>query len=86
VQPGLVGLLDGSVATLASVFAAASPPDSWTAFKVGLAASLGAGISMGFAEALADDGKPSGRGTPRLRGPVCGLITVAGGIAPRSPT
>lgn len=81
VQPGLVGLMDGSVSTLAPVFAAAfGTHNPWTAFQVGMAASLGAGISMGFAEALADDGKLSGRGAPYLRGLVCGLMTVAGGI------
>jgi erythrin-vacuolar iron transport family protein len=86
VQPGLVGLMDGSVSTLAPVFAAAfGTHDPWTAFQVGMAASLGAGISMGFAEALADDGKLSGRGTPYLRGAVCGLMTVAGGIGHTFP-
>ncbi len=86
VQPGLVGLMDGSVSTLAPVFAAAfATHNSWNAFLVGLAASLGAGISMGFAEALADDGKLSGRGTPLLRGLVCGLMTVAGGIGHTIP-
>ncbi|RYC30244.1 rubrerythrin [Lichenibacterium minor] len=86
VQPGLVGLMDGSVSTLAPVFAAAFATHSpWNAFLVGLAASLGAGISMGFAEALADDGKLSGRGTPLLRGLVCGLMTVAGGIGHTLP-
>jgi rubrerythrin len=86
IQPGLVGLMDGSVSTLAPVFAAAfATHDSWNAFQVGLAASLGAGISMGFAEALADDGKLSGRGTPLLRGLVCGLMTVAGGIGHTLP-
>jgi erythrin-vacuolar iron transport family protein len=86
VQPGLVGLMDGSVSTLAPVFAAAfATHQSWNAFLVGLAASLGAGISMGFAEALADDGKLSGRGTPLLRGLVCGLMTVAGGIGHTIP-
>jgi erythrin-vacuolar iron transport family protein len=86
VQPGLVGLMDGSVSTLAPVFAAAfGTHDPWTAFQVGMAASLGAGISMGFAEALADDGKLSGRGTPYLRGFVCGLMTVAGGIGHTLP-
>ena len=69
IQPGLVGLMDGSVSTLAPVFAAAfATHDPHKAFLVGLAASIGAGISMGFAEALADDGKLSGRGTPLLRG------------------
>src|SRR4051794_40276862 len=86
IQPGLVGLMDGSVSTLAPVFAAAfATHNSWNAFLVGLAASLGAGISMGFAEALADDGKLSGRGTPYLRGFVCGLMTVAGGIGHTLP-
>lgn len=86
VQPGLVGLMDGSVSTLAPVFAAAfATHATWNAFLVGLAASLGAGISMGFAEALADDGKLSGRGAPWLRGLVCGLMTVAGGIGHTLP-
>ena len=86
IQPGLVGLMDGSVSTLAPVFAAAfATHDPWKAFLVGLAASLGAGISMGFAEALADDGKLSGRGTPILRGLVCGLMTIAGGIGHTLP-
>jgi rubrerythrin len=86
VQPGLVGLMDGSVSTLAPVFAAAfGTHNPWTAFQVGMAASLGAGISMGFAEALADDGKLSGRGTPYLRGLVCGLMTIAGGIGHTVP-
>ena len=86
VQPGLVGLMDGSVSTLAPVFAAAfGTHNTWTAFQVGMAASLGAGISMGFAEALADDGKLSGRGTPYLRGLVCGLMTVAGGVGHTLP-
>ena len=86
VQPGLVGLMDGSVSTLAPVFAAAfATHDPHKAFLVGMAASLGAGISMGFAEALADDGKLSGRGTPLLRGLACGLMTVAGGIGHTLP-
>jgi len=86
VQPGLVGLMDGSVSTLAPVFAAAFATHStWNTFLVGMAASLGAGISMGFAEALADDGKLSGRGTPYLRGLVCGLMTIAGGIGHTLP-
>lgn len=86
VQPGLVGLMDGSVSTLAPVFAAAFGTHStWNAFQVGAAASLGAGISMGFAEALADDGRLSGRGTPYLRGLVCGLMTIAGGIGHTIP-
>ncbi len=86
IQPGLVGLMDGSVSTLAPVFAAAfATQSSHDAFLVGIAASVGAGISMGFAEALADDGKLSGRGTPLLRGAVCGLMTVAGGIGHTLP-
>ncbi len=86
IQPGLVGLMDGSVSTLAPVFAAAfATHNSWNAFQVGMAASVGAGISMGFAEALADDGKLSGRGTPLLRGLVCGLMTIAGGIGHTLP-
>ena len=86
VQPGLVGLMDGSVSTLAPVFAAAFATHlPWNAFLVGMAASIGAGISMGFAEALADDGKLSGRGAPLLRGVVCGLMTTAGGIGHTLP-
>ncbi len=86
VQPGLVGLMDGSVSTLAPVFAAAFATHStWNTFLVGLAASIGAGISMGFAEALSDDGRLSGRGTPYLRGLVCGLMTMAGGIGHTLP-
>ena len=86
IQPGLVGLMDGSVSTLAPVFAAAfATQNTWNTFQIGLAASLGAGISMGFAEALADDGKLSGRGTPYLRGLVCGLMTIAGGIGHTLP-
>jgi rubrerythrin len=86
VQPGLAGLMDGSVSTLAPVFAAAfATQKPWTAFIVGLAASIGAGISMGFAEALSDDGKISGRGAPLLRGPVCGLMTTLGGIGHTLP-
>ena len=78
--------MDGSVSTLAPVFAAAfATRNPWEAFLVGIAASLGAGISMGFAEALADDGKLSGRGTPLLRGAVCGLMTIAGGIGHTLP-
>ena len=86
VQPGLVGLMDGSVSTLAPVFAAAfATHQSWNAFLVGLAASIGAGISMGFAEALSDDGKLSGRGAPLLRGLICGAMTVLGGIGHTLP-
>ncbi len=86
VQPGLAGLMDGSVSTLAPVFAAAfATHSSHDAFLVGLAASLGAGISMGFAEALSDDGVLSGRGHPWMRGWVCGLMTTAGGIGHTIP-
>jgi len=81
VQPGLAGLMDGSVSTLAPVFAAAlATHKSWDAFLVGLAASLGAGISMGFAEALSDDGSLTGRGHPWVRGLVCGAMTALGGV------
>ena len=86
VQPGLSGLMDGSVSTLAPVFAAAfATRSSHAALLVGLAASLGAGISMGFAEALSDDGSLTGRGKPLLRGVVCGLMTTAGGIGHSLP-
>jgi rubrerythrin len=86
VQPGLAGLMDGSVSTLAPLFAAAfATGNTADTFKVGLAASIGAGISMGFAEALSDDGKLSGRGGPILRGVVCGLMTTAGGIGHTLP-
>src|SRR6266849_4253864 len=86
IQPGLAGLMDGSVSTLAPVFAAAfATKNSWDAFLVGLAASAGAGISMGFAEALSDDGSLTGRGRPVLRGSVTGLMTAAGGIGHTLP-
>jgi erythrin-vacuolar iron transport family protein len=86
VQPGLAGLMDGSVSTLAPVFAAAlATRSSWDAFAVGLAASLGAGISMGFAEALSDDGSLTGRGHPWLRGLVEGFMTTLGGIGHTLP-
>jgi rubrerythrin len=86
VQPGLAGLMDGSVSTLAPLFAAAfATQNSMDAFRVGLAASVGAGISMGFAEALSDDGSLTGRGKPLLRGIVCGLMTTAGGIGHTLP-
>ena len=86
VQPGLAGLMDGSVSTLAPVFAAAfATRNSWDAFLVGMAASVGAGISMGFAEALSDDGSLTGRGQPLIRGVVCGLMTTAGGIGHTLP-
>jgi rubrerythrin len=86
IQPGLVGLMDGSVSTLAPVFAAAfTTTRSWDAFLVGMAASIGAGISMGFAEALSDDGVLSGRGRPFARGSICGLMTTCGGIGHTLP-
>src|SRR5580698_2957390 len=86
VQPGLAGLMDGSVSTLAPVFAAAlATRNSWDAFLVGLAASLGAGISMGFAEALSDDGSLTGRGHPWARGLVCGMMTAMGGLGHTFP-
>src|SRR6202030_689512 len=86
VQPGLAGLMDGSVSTLAPVFAAAfATKSSLDAFLVGLAASVGAGISMAFAEALSDDGSLTGRGRPLLRGSVTGLMTPAGGIGHTLP-
>ncbi len=86
VQPGLAGLMDGSVSTLAPLFAAAFATGNTAAtFKVGLAASVGAGISMGFAEALSDDGKLSGRGAPWLRGFICGLMTMVGGLGHTVP-
>jgi rubrerythrin len=90
VQPGLAGLMDGSVSTLAPLFAAAFAAarmgqTHWLPFKVGLAASLGAGISMGFAEALSDDGSLTGRGHPYVRGVVCGLMTTLGGIGHTMP-
>jgi len=86
IQPGLAGLMDGSVSTLAPVFAAAfATRSSHDAFLVGMAASIGAGISMGFAEALSDDGVLSGRGRPWMRGAICGLMTTAGGIGHTLP-
>jgi len=86
IQPGLAGLMDGSVSTLAPVFAAAfATRNSWDAFLVGIAASVGAGISMGFAEAMSDDGVLSGRGKPLARGAVCGAMTTAGGIGHTVP-
>jgi rubrerythrin len=86
VQPGLAGLMDGSVSTLAPLFAAAfATKSSADAFLVGLAASVGAGISMGFAEALSDDGSLTGRGHPWIRGVVCGLMTGSGGIGHTLP-
>jgi rubrerythrin len=86
VQPGLAGLMDGSVSTLAPLFAAAfATHNSWETFLVGLAASLGAGISMGFAEALSDDGSLTGRGRPWIRGVVCGVMTAVGGLGHTLP-
>lgn len=86
VQPGLAGLMDGSVSTLAPVFAAAfATGRSRNAFLVGLAASLGAGISMAFAEAVSDDGALTGRGRPVLRGSVTGVMTAVGGIGHTLP-
>src|SRR5580765_7756174 len=86
IQPGLAGLMDGSVSTLAPLFAAAfATHNSWDAFRVGLAASLGAGISMGFAEALSDDGTLTGRGHPWARGSICGLMTAIGGLGHSLP-
>ena len=86
IQPGLAGLMDGSVSTLAPLFAAAfATHNSLDTLRVGLAASLGAGISMGFAEALSDDGSLTGRGHPWARGAVCGLMTTCGGIGHSLP-
>lgn len=86
VQPGLAGLMDGSVSTLAPLFAAAFATHStWETFLVGLAASVGAGISMGFAEALSDDGSLTGRGRPLLRGLITGCMTAVGGIGHTLP-
>ena len=86
VQPGLAGLMDGSVSTLAPIFAAAfATGDTWQTFLVGLAASIGAGISMGFTEAASDDGVISGRGSPVLRGVVTGIMTTLGGLGHALP-
>ena len=86
IQPGLAGLMDGSVSTLAPLFAAAfATHETWATFLVGLAASVGAGISMGFAEALSDDGSLTGRGAPVLRGITCGAMTFLGGIGHTLP-
>jgi rubrerythrin len=86
VQPGLAGLMDGSVSTLAPLFAAAfATHNTWATFLVGIAASIGAGISMGFAEALSDDGSLSGRGAPLLRGAICGTMTAIGGLGHTLP-
>jgi rubrerythrin len=86
VQPGLAGLMDGSVSTLAPLFAAAfATHNTWETFLVGLAAAIGAGISMGFAEGLSDNGSLTGRGSPWLRGTVCGLMTTLGGVGHALP-
>ena len=86
VQPGLAGLMDGSVSTLAPLFAAAfATHQNWQTFLVGLAASIGAGISMGFAEALSDDGSLTGRGSPWLRGAASGVMTALGGLGHTMP-
>jgi len=86
VQPGLAGLMDGSVSTLAPIFAAAfATQDTWQTFLVGLSASVGAGISMGFTEAAHDDGKISGRGSPLIRGLACGIMTALGGLGHALP-
>jgi rubrerythrin len=86
VQPGLAGLIDGSVSTLAPLFAAAfATHNTWETFLVGMAASVGAGISMGFTEALSDDGIITGRGSPVLRGIVCGVMTTLGGVGHSLP-
>ena len=86
VQPGLAGLMDGSVSTLAPLFAAAfATQDTWKTFLVGMAASVGAGVSMGFAEALSDDGSLTGRGHPWLRGAITGLMTMIGGVGHTLP-
>ncbi|MEM9580292.1 MAG: iron exporter MbfA [Pseudomonadota bacterium] len=86
VQPGLAGLMDGSVSTLAPIFATAfATQDTWTTFLVGLAASVGAGISMGFTEAASDDGQISGRGSPIKRGLAAGVMTTIGGLGHALP-
>ena len=86
VQPALMGLMDGSVSTLAPLFATAGLTGKpMTVFFVGLAASMGAGVSMGLAEALSDDGKVTGRGTPFLRGTICGIATAVGGMLHTMP-
>jgi len=86
VQPGLAGLMDGSVSTLAPIFAAAfATGDTWKTFLVGLAASVGAGISMGFTEAASDDGTISGRGSPVKRGVASGVMTAIGGLGHALP-
>jgi rubrerythrin len=86
VQPGLAGLIDGSVSTLAPLFAAAfATKSNWETFVISMAASVGAGISMGLTEALSDDGRITGRGSPWLRGVVCGVMTTVGGVGHTLP-
>ena len=86
VQPGLAGLMDGSISTLAPLFVAAfATRETWPTFLVGLAAAIGAGISMGFAEALSDNGSLTGRGSPWARGLVCGAMTALGGLGHTLP-
>jgi rubrerythrin len=86
VQPGLAGLMDGSVSTLAPLFAAAfATHNTWSTFLVGFAAAIGAGISMAFAEAMSDDGSLTGRGAPAVRGAVCGAMTTLGGLGHALP-
>lgn len=86
VQPGLSGLIDGSISTLAPIFAAAfATGNSWDAFVVGLAASIGGGISMGLTEAMSDDGEITGRGSPWIRGLACGGMTTIGGLGHTLP-
>ncbi|WP_336276611.1 hypothetical protein [Bartonella sp. CB178] len=86
IQPGLAGLMDGSVSTLAPIFAAAfATGDTHKTFLIGLSASIGAGLSMGFTEATHDDGKLSGRGSPIKRGIACGVMTTLGGLGHTLP-
>ncbi|WP_332065740.1 hypothetical protein [Bartonella sp. CB189] len=86
IQPGLAGLMDGSVSTLAPIFAAAfATGDTYKTFLIGLSASVGAGLSMGFTEAIHDDGKLSGRGSPIKRGIACGIMTTLGGLGHTLP-
>jgi rubrerythrin len=86
IQPGLAGLMDGSVSTLAPLFAAAfATHNTWSTFLVGFAAAIGAGISMAFAEAMSDDGSLTGRGAPVVRGAVCGAMTALGGLGHALP-
>jgi hypothetical protein len=81
VQPGLVGLIDGTVSSIAPIFAAAVSSDSHTAFVVGISVALGAGISMGVSEALSDTGEKTGRGTPVVRGTITGAMTALGSVS-----